>query len=481
MKAIQKSDRVLLALACVLLIAAFPVLFLYLQNADSVTLTQVLQPLLIFMGLSAALFLLVWPIVRSAGHAALITSVFVAVLENFAFLEKGIKVILPSLHYWHTLPIVLILCLAISYLIRWHISNSFVWDVVKIVTGVVSAMLIINFMTAIPIMGSNRESEDHMQQNSEVEMLADKKESAKEKPNLYLIIFDEFAGFKQAKNQYGFDNIELYEFLKNKGFTVFPDSVNESSETSVILTNLMNLSYIVDDDMSDTERESLRKNGMLYSLMREMGYDVQVIEATDFLGQYSPTRSKSSQQLTQNGESISDLCYQSTFVYPFIHINSDKTFLKILSMVDYLSSPQNTPKSPTMTVGYFIFPHPPFITDENGNMLPTSQYYNWADPQFYLGQYKYASKLIMKIVENIVSNDSDSVIMLMSDHGARGNDDYSVDMPLEYKINPLNAVYFRGESGEGLDGTSTLHTLRSLLERMFEIQLDPLESIVDIS
>ena len=61
------------------------------------------------------------------------------------------------------------------------------WDVVKIVTGVVSAMLIINFMTAIPIMGSNRESEDHMQQNSEVEMLADKKESAKEKPNLYLI------------------------------------------------------------------------------------------------------------------------------------------------------------------------------------------------------------------------------------------------------------------------------------------------------
>ena len=87
----------------------------------------------------------------------------------------------------------------------------------------------------------------------------------------------------------------------------------------------------------------------------------------------------------------------------------------------------------------------------------------------------------MKIVENIVSNDSDSVIMLMSDHGARGNDDYSVDMPLEYKINPLNAVYFRGESGEGLDGTSTLHTLRSLLERMFEIQLDPLESIVDIS
>jgi hypothetical protein len=83
MKAIQKSGRVLLALACVLLIAAFPVLFLYLQNADSVTLTQVLQPLLIFMGLSAALFLLVWPIVRSAGHAALITSVFVAVLENF--------------------------------------------------------------------------------------------------------------------------------------------------------------------------------------------------------------------------------------------------------------------------------------------------------------------------------------------------------------------------------------------------------------
>ena len=75
MKAIQKSGRVLLALACVLLIAAFPVLFLYLQNADSVTLTQVLQPLLIFMGLSAALFLLVWPIVRSAGHAALIDKV----------------------------------------------------------------------------------------------------------------------------------------------------------------------------------------------------------------------------------------------------------------------------------------------------------------------------------------------------------------------------------------------------------------------
>lgn len=62
---------------------------------------------------------------------------------------------------------------------------------------------------------------------------------------------------------------------KRINFNVSETSINESIATTAILTNLANVDYLVDNKTPSGEKEVLRKNGKLFSTLRECGYEVQ--------------------------------------------------------------------------------------------------------------------------------------------------------------------------------------------------------------
>lgn len=99
--------------------------------------------------------------------------------------------------------------------------------------------------------------------------------------------------------------------------------------------------------------------------------------------------------------------------------------------------------------------------------------HNWKDPSIYLGQLKYTNKQIENVVKQILKEDSDSVIIICSDHGARGNNE--VEFPLEEKARILMACYYRGEYHEQLLDLSGVNTLRIILDMLGFADLDLLE------
>lgn len=93
------------ALLGVVFISAFPVVFLYCNNAGEADVSDALQPLLVFCALGLAVFLAFLLFTKSPGKSSIISGLFMLAFSNFSFLENGLKMVFPNLHYWHTLPI----------------------------------------------------------------------------------------------------------------------------------------------------------------------------------------------------------------------------------------------------------------------------------------------------------------------------------------------------------------------------------------
>ena len=212
-------------------------------------------------------------------------------------------------------------------------------------------------------------------------------------------------------------------------------------------------------------------------MLKEHGYQISQVSLSDPFGQSSASwsdRAIDSSAKTVNGESFPEVCYANTLIYPFLARNENKLIADILKLTDYLSSEQAIPDTATCTIAYFMFPHNPFIVDEAGNPISSAHDRDWNDNQYYLGQYKYCTKLIMKILSNIVLHEPDAVIVLQSDHGARASSDQKLFMekfPLESMNNPLNAVYCGGKNID-IEGASSVNTMRRVLSQVLSISLE---------
>lgn len=130
-----------------------------------------------------------------------------------------------------------------------------------------------------------------------------------------------------------------------------------------------------------------------------------------------------------------------------------------------------------------MFPHQPWVVDENGKLLDEKDRDNFENTDIYLGQLKYANKLIYDMVETLIENDPNSTIFLLSDHGFRypthmyrlfGEEMEDSDLERFYMRNILNAVYVSGEKHD-IEAYSGINTVRTVLDKMFNLGLGLIE------
>lgn len=134
----SKMKKLGLPLLSVVLVSAFPALFLYFMNAGEANFSEVINPLLIFSGVGIAVFAIAYLLVKSAFKAALISNVFMLIVTNFSMLESGLKLVFSSLRYWHTVPIFLVIFIYLAAAIIVFLPKDF--EVVNI-SGIVCLVL----------------------------------------------------------------------------------------------------------------------------------------------------------------------------------------------------------------------------------------------------------------------------------------------------------------------------------------------------
>lgn len=461
----------------VVLSAMFPVLFLFFQNANEAGFGEVVPVLAAYIVISVLLFLLCCALFRSPEKSAVVVIVLFQALANFSLIEKMLKLLFPKMHYWHTVPVILVIVFHIVWLILRFVKREFLPDIVKVICIVFTGLTLLNGIFAVPKITARLDAKRQITAFN----ASGKEENVLEaagKPNIYLIIFDEYANFTQMEKYYDFDNVELREYLEQNNFNISYTSHNDSIYTATVLTNLMNLNYVTDDKMLASERERIRKNGELPFLMRNNGYNFQIIEAENFLSDESThagTDKNSENTTTMEGKTITDLLIGQSIIYPFCSNSEEDTLKDILAVADYLASDAAIPTSDTFTIGYLNFPHPPYLVDKDGNRLNIQVNSNNIQ-ECYFGQFQYATKLMIAILDNIIENDPSAVVILQSDHGFRANVKTlsSSIFPLEVMTNNLSAVYFRGKRLD-IEGLSSVNTVRAVLNDLLDLDLAMLE------
>lgn len=456
-----------LPLLAVIFAAIFPAIFLYGNNSNEANIQDVLRPMLLFVAIALALFLVCFIIIRNTYKSAVITVLFMLVFENFATLEAFLLNINPDLRYWHTTAIFLFILLHIAYLINRFIPADLDAAISSVLCLVFGALVVVNVVVAVPgeINKMNARQLEAAQSKPEENALG-VNSGSETLPNIYLLVFDEFSGFRQMEKYYHYDNKVLKDFLTENGFTISYDSHNESIITTTVTTNLANLDYIVDNTTSESEKKALRQNGALFSLMSDLGYDIRKLSVNELYGEDYRIEGLTSvgTSLTATGEDLNTLLFKQTALYPWIkHTTSDT-----LKLVEFLESDDNIPSETTFTIAHMAISHTPFYYDENGNIRPSVDWNNWHDDSIYLDIYKYNTKLIISIVENLVKNDPNALIMLMSDHGARASTDAELFME-KFELNDVNnifnAFYYNGEDLQEYSNLSAVNTLRMLLNQ----------------
>lgn len=450
----------------VALVSAFPAAFLYFQNADQADFSEVSRFLFGSIFVSLLAFSVLATLTHKIGKASLSVSLVMMLILNFFYVEAAIKLALPDLKYWHTSTISVIAVLHIVYFLWRFLEDDLAMDVTKVLCFVFGGLLLLNAATATPQIIERVQA----QQKMTVEMKIQSKQtirSGSDMPNVYLIIFDEYANFPQMEECYNYDNAPLKDFLKDHKFNISYTSYNESIRSDTVQTNMVNLDYIVDDETPSKTKEVLRHNGILFDVMKNHGYDVQILESSAFYGGYVPDGSTSSAS-TINGETIEMLLWQKTIFYPFFQLNNPRRMRNVRNSQEIASllETQTVELSKTFTLAYFCLPHQPFVVDENGNQHRATIYDTlniWNNKKYYLDQFKYTTKLMLPILESIVENDPQAVIMLMSDHGARDAPGATWDL----KRNSLNVLYYQGEE-YNIEGLSNVNTIRATLNNLLD-------------
>lgn len=454
----QQKSKGLSAVLLAALAAIFPVAYMYCQNIKTATLVEALPVVGIYLVSAVVLFLILYGCSKKAYKSAIVAAVAVLICSNYTPFQTLVFEHVSGLRYWHLAAIVLFLIFVFGLFVFEKLSDNLAEMVYTGVLVALGVVILMNIIPAVPKGIAKMKSAKAEQTQKAEEQIA----TTQDLPNVYYLVFDEYASNYQMENYYKYDNSAFSTALEEKGFCFSTESRNDCGNTTVVLTNILSLDYTTDEATFDgAAAQKLRDHAALYQEMRDMGYTVKGIGDTGWMG--LPTdESSASVSKTVQGQTFTQMMLQNTIAGPLMQTSYSEFAKVIVHTIDQLQSPEITQNKNQFVVSYLSTPHQPFLFDENGQDVAAANYNNWDDDRYYVGQYQYITKQIQLIVDNIIENDPNSIIYLASDHGAR----FKAGVPYNDIIRVLNTVYYKGEDISEIQGLSGVNTWRAILNRL---------------
>jgi hypothetical protein len=264
------------------------------------------------------------------------------------------------------------------------------------------------------------------------------------KPNIYLLLFDEYQGNEGLKNLFGYENSSLLSFLEEKQFRVITRPRSNYNYTYFSVPSMFAMSYLYyTDEKYDLDYRRVIKairtlddGNQFASFLANSGYDVRNYSLFDFGGIRTPYDFDGLDEdaysvlfaRTLPGWIKTDLLH--TVPYNSVHRLARDLYFQFY---DYNRSVLKDTKGvggravagPVFVYSHFLLPHLPVVTDSAGHMRNIGEaadelHHNSPDlKQSYLAYTKYANKICREIVEDVIERDAGAVIIMVSDHGLR--------------------------------------------------------------
>jgi len=271
----------------------------------------------------------------------------------------------------------------------------------------------------------------------------------KTKPNIYLLLFDGYPGYKSLKDSFAFANDSLYHFLEQKQFKILPVFSNYNM-TYYSMSSMLNMQYInkpytplANTAENDQERIKEIKNAGVVNQLENTGYHFTNYSIFDIADQSSV---KGNSFVVSQATLLTNKIFFNKILkdigWHFISGKYRIGFIEKLYRGDERNNQfieeqlikNDTAGSPKFVYAHLLLPHPPIFYDSVGNKLSPEQVFDpklAANKTLFLSYLKYTNKKMEAMVDAITKADPGAIILVMSDHGYR-------DYDIGDKIEPLH-------------------------------------------
>jgi len=300
-------------------------------------------------------------------------------------------------------------------------------------------------------------------------------------PDIYYLIFDRYANEKTLTKFYDFDNTELLDWLRARGFFVASDSRANYVGTKNSLASSLNMSYMP-EKLPINERVIFHvlQEQAVARLLQGAGYTYY-----HFGAWYEPTKYNRHADWNYKEGGLIDLSRdfvkkfaETTIVGGFLQNRIDER-TNILNKFDRLAETASKP-GPKFIFFHMLLPHHPFLFGPNGEPQSSREAASKSMKENYVNQLKFTNTKIKELVERIFANSAKPpVIILQSDEGPSAEEFSAADLPRDGKRAEtvartqlrfliLNAYYLPGNEPAPLyPAISPVNTFRLIFNRYF--------------
>lgn len=305
------------------------------------------------------------------------------------------------------------------------------------------------------------------------------------KEDIHLIILDEYAGERQLKEAFHYDNSAFSDTLSSRGFHVISQPRSNYKNTDISVASLLSMDYL--GDLSDKNQNELYHIGssvinrnVFTSYLSRLGYQVNNFSIFDVSGSparyspYKPTVNLVTER-TLLGRLKRDLGFHLYFTLQLdFAVNDLKQYVEKdaarngHTMTTVVNAVERKTVVPQFYYTHLLMPHDPFYFDKDGRFTGVQQYLAHKTPEqarkYYLEYLQYTNGKVLSFVDSILQKSTrPPVILLMGDHGYR-----HPAMERKYQFSTLNAVYFPDRKYQGFYvGMSHVNQLRVFLNTRF--------------
>ena len=308
------------------------------------------------------------------------------------------------------------------------------------------------------------------------------------KPDIYFLLFDEYASTISLRENYNCLN-DIDTFFINRGFSVQELSHSNYNFTPFSMSSILNMSYVGGlKNVQSVTVDDYANSGLLIrdnhvsSFLKAHDYDIVNLTLFDLAGNPSPIeqsflplKTKLITERTTFARLKKDLGWVLMARFPFNIFFKKNHMQNMHDNEKFLQEVQNISKEdsekPRFIYGHFIMPHTPFYFDKSGNQKDISTLIKERtfDSKPYCEYLVYTNQKMRSLISTIQSNDPGAVIIVMGDHGLRGV------VPETYPhhfFQNLNAVYFPDRNYSCLyDSISGVNQFRVVLNKLFNQNL----------
>lgn len=313
------------------------------------------------------------------------------------------------------------------------------------------------------------------------------------KPDIYLIIADEYAGDKQLREMFGFDNSGFNTELKKRRFHTIRNPLSNYNYTPYSVASLLNMDYLPgitekanDQKNRNTSFTIINKN-QTFDILRQHEYSFINHSLFDVADNPAPidnmffkTRDKLITTHTLFGRIKRDLWFNlvTTFKVDYIRkqyamaqVNGNKKLI-----ADLKKTVTTRTNSPRFVYTHLNMPHYPYTHNRNGQLRSTDTILdgNHNDKELYIDYLLYTNNQLLNIIDHILERNSrPAAIMLLSDHGFR---EFNQSPDSLYNFSTINHIYLPDlDYVDFKDGQSHVNHFRVFFNKQFNMNLPMLK------